>query len=656
MIDFQGVSKSYGEQAVLRDVDFRINTGCRAGIVGPNGAGKTTIFSLIAGELTPDSGDIAIPSDSRLGYVRQQLRPDQVAMSLLEYAESGQPELPRIHREIEALEADLSGLEGERRKQALKAMGSLQTEFEALGGYTIRTRASAALGGLGFAERDFDRPFCDFSGGWQMRAELARVLAPEPDLLLLDEPSNYLDIPAVEWLQRFLRDFKGTLALISHDRYLLNSLTSVTLELAGAEITTYPGNYDYYVVERQRSSERFVAARKAQAGKREQAQRFIDRYRADKKRASLVQSKIKMLERMEDITLPTDAVSPGRIRLPAPVRAGQEVMRLEDVGVTYDDRHWVLRHVDLSVQRGDKIALIGLNGMGKTTLLRAMAGSLTPREGKRVTGHKVAVGYQSQEFAETMNPSVSVFDTVRSITAKLSDQEVRTLLGGMGFPGDAIDKKVEILSGGEKVRLAFARLLADPPNFLLLDEPTTHLDIHARETLERALSDFAGTICLVSHDVEFVRNVADLTIAMTPPGITPYCGDYDYYKEKSAELTGGRPAAHTAPQSADRRQGRRERAERVQEFSRRRRSLKRNLNKTERRIEQLESQRDRLLAEMEAPQPGTDTTGTTPHGAEWYARRHRGLAEAQQKLDDMTRQWEAFAIEMDELEQEFRSE
>lgn len=648
MIDFLAVSKNFGGQDVLRQASLRIHPGERVGVVGPNGAGKTTIFSLITGDMTPDSGTVALPKNARLGYLRQQLRLEDAVRTLIEHAEQGIPEVLAIHDRIVVIESGLRHTTvPEERSRLLRELGDLQTQYEHLHGYDIQARAKAVLGGLGFSSDGFERPLREFSGGWQMRAELARVLVPKPHILLLDEPSNYLDIPAVEWLQRHLRDFPGTLVMISHDRYLLNTLTNVTVEVSGGRVTRYAGNYDSYVEQREVRIEREDAAWKNQERKREQVERFIERFRAKNTKSSQVQSRIKMLDKLDAIDVTQRPMTRGAIRLKPPPHAGQEILRLEDAGITYDGQRWVLRNIDLRIERGDKLALVGLNGLGKTTLLRAMGGALPLSEGRRIVGHKVQLGYQSQDFGETMDPRMSVFDTVRSKTAVMSDQEVRTLLGGFGFPGDCIEKRVDVLSGGEKVRLAFAKLFASPPNFLLLDEPTTHLDIAAREMLEDALRDYQGTVCLVSHDITFVTRVAAGIIAMAPPGIARYQGGYEYYRQKMVEeeaaAAAGGGAAGSRP-SSERKLAKRERAEYIQQYSRLRQQARNRLRHAERVVEKLETEQKTLVTQLEAD-------GKPPPN---YSAINRRLSEIQDDLQGATAEWEAAAMEAENVEKEYR--
>lgn len=642
MIEFRTISKHYGPQDVLRDASFHIADGERVGIVGPNGAGKSTVFALLCGEISPDKGTVDVPKQSRIAHLRQEFQPEEKDTALLDYAESGRMDVRDILHRIRRLENAIHQVDGAERDHHLAELGELQSAFEHLGGYTLKAGAESALCGLGFDPQALSNPLSTFSGGWQMRAELARVLVSDPDILLLDEPTNYLDIPAIEWLQKYLREFAGTLALISHDRYLLNSLTSVTIEIANAQATRYAGNYDRYETERELRREHRLAAFRNQERKREQAQRFIDRFRAKNTKASLVQSKIKMLERMEEIAVPLRVLSPGRIRLREPTRSGQEVARLETVGVTYDRERWVLRDIDFSIPRGEKTALVGLNGTGKTTLLRVLAGRLPPSEGKRVLGHKVVVGYQSQEFMETMDPAQTVFETVKRVGKDATEQEVRTLLGGFGFSGDTVEKRVRVLSGGEKVRLAFASLLVNPPNFLVLDEPTTHLDVAAREALEVALKDFRGTVCMVSHDIEFVRHVADSIVAMTPPGIRRYAGGYDYYCERRDVETRGRDSAaeaRSATRVSDRKAARRERAEWVRRRARDRRKLKHDVHEAEQRILKLEEEQAELTEVLSGKADTVD-----------FAKVNRRLSEIQKEMDRAVRRWEISASALEAFE------
>jgi ATP-binding cassette subfamily F protein 3 len=646
MIDFQNVSKRFGTQDVLIEASFRINPGEHVGIVGPNGSGKSTVAGLIAREISPDGGSITLPNDTSIGYLHQQIAEEHSSTPLLEFSEGGVPALQQLEHKMREIEDQLAS-EPNNKEQAilLEQLGELQTTFEHEHGYDIRHMAEAALTGLGFRESDFQRPIGEFSGGWQMRAGLTRALVANPDILLLDEPSNYLDLPAVEWLQRYLRGFKGTLLLISHDRYLLNTLTQVTIEVANGFAERYAGNYDQYMSDREKRYESRIAAQKNQERKREKAERFVERFRYQATKASQVKSRVKMLERMDSVDVPLRIVSRGTIRIPTPARCGLEVARLDDVGLTYDGDTWVLRNVNLRIERGEKIALVGHNGMGKTTLLRLLSGKLAPSSGKRVVGHNVVQGYQSQEFTDTMNPTQTVFETVKSIASDMREQTVRGLLGGFGFSGDAVEKQVSVLSGGEKVRLAFARLLVKPPNFLLLDEPTTHLDVAARETLEEALQQYTGTLCFVSHDVAFVEAVATSVIVMRPPGIQRFNGDYAYYRDKEASnsIAGGaapssRNVASSSDKPLDKKALRKQRAEARKAVAGERRELQKIARRAEQQLETFETEQAKLLEQMASPSDNFD-----------FEDAGRRLKVIQSEMAEYTRRWEEASEQLEAL-------
>jgi ATP-binding cassette subfamily F protein 3 len=631
MIEFQNVTKRYGAQDVLVDVDLHIGAGERVGIVGPNGSGKSTLFALMDGTATADKGEVVLPRRHRLGHVHQLLAAHEKGVSLLSYTERSIPALQEIKTQMESLETEIAVAAEESQGGALlERLGGLQAEFEHLGGYEMHTRAKVTLSGLGFAEESFHRPFAELSGGWQMRAELARTLIGQPDTLLLDEPSNYLDLPAVEWMRRYLRGYSGTLLLISHDRVLLESLTDITLEVRHGTVTRYPGGFSRYLRDRASRRALLEAAYKSQSRKRAQMERFVERFRSKNTKATQVQSRIKMMEKMDWVELPPDDSTVPRIRIAKPPHCGTEVLRLDHVGHTYDGENWILRGVDLSVLRGEKVALVGYNGMGKTTLLRILSGHLKPAEGQHVLGHQVVVGYQSQDFAETMPPDQSAFGIVKSADSDATDKEVRSLLGAFGFSGDSAMKPCAVLSGGERIRLAFARIFIRPPNCLILDEPTTHVDLEGRQALEIALNAYEGTICLVSHDIAFVRNVATQVIAMTPPGITRYVGDYDYYCEKrqGEPIASGSPAAAPA-RPVDRKALRKERATQRKGDRERHLAIKRRIRTAEGRIETLEAEQAELLEKL-----GVE-------GEIDYANLNRRLQEIQAELTIETADWES---------------
>ena len=647
MIQFSNINKAFGRQQVLTDVTVTIHPGERVGLVGPNGAGKSTLFEILTGNVSPDKGEATYPESMRLAYVHQQIHGIASGASLLEYVENAMPELKELHERIERCEAAIPTANESDRQRMLDRLGEMQSEYEHKGGYELKNRAETILSGLGFETRRFGDPFDSFSGGWKIRAELARNLVAQPDILLLDEPTNYLDVPAVEWLQAFLKSFKGTLLLISHDRYLLDQLTSVTLELMGGHLTRYNGNYAKYLVEREQRHEQLIAQQRNIDRKREQLERFVDRFKYKATKAAQAQSRQKMLDKLDDVEIPQVYVKAPKIVLPPAPRSGQEVVRIEDATFSYDGVTNVIDHLDMRIERGDKAAFVGLNGMGKTTLLRIMAGRLKLTGGKIFIGHGVVMGYQSQDYMETMDPSLSVFDTVRAASADRSDGELRNMLGGFGFAGDNIDKRVQVLSGGEKLRLALAKLLLRPNNFLLLDEPTTHLDIYAREALEEALRNYNGTLCLVSHDITFVRNLATTIFAMSPHKVTRYFGNYDYYREKLAQEQAAnalQPIKATSNPSAQqpptkgRKDRKREEARIRDSFSAERRKWEKRVEEDEALIARKEAELSDVFNQLSSNNPKTD-----------YATLNRRVPVLQREIEEATSLWEKASYSLEDV-------
>ena len=667
MIQFVQVSKAFGKQQIISGATFTINDGERVGVVGPNGAGKSTMFEMLSGNLSPDKGEISVPRAQRLGLIRQQMYLLEQETPLLDYTENAVPELEAMHQEMQALEHQLDSVPDDQRGRLIRRLGELQTQFEHDGGYELKTRAETTLSGLGFDARQFDRPLSTLSGGWKIRAELARVLVSRPDILLLDEPTNYLDVPAVEWLKDFLRTFPGTMMLVSHDRYLLNSLTNVTLEVMGGMVTRYQGNYQKYVTDREARHDLLIAQKKNLDRKREQLERFVDRFKYKATKAAQAQSRQKQLDKLEDIEVPQIVIKRPRITLPEPPRSGQNVVTVEDAAFSYDGRRNIFEHLDLRLERGDTAAFVGLNGMGETTLPRLVSGRLPPTAGTATVGPGGVFGYQSQDFTETMDPDRTIFETVRAASADRTEGELRNLLGGFGFQGEAIDKYVRVLSGGEKVRLALARLLLRPNNFLILDEPTTHLDIYAREALEDALRRYTGTLCLVSHDITFVRNLATTIFEMTPGKVTRFFGNYDYYRAKLAEAEAARQAADgagasldsrapsmgrqpgsaerpaqaattrpTGESAADKAARKREEAAIRNEFSKPRKALEAKIEAAETRSAKLEAEQAAIYDDMAAAKPGTD-----------FQTLNKRLAEIKKELENAAWDWEDASVRLE---------
>ena len=606
--------------------------------------------------MASDSGELVIEGSPRIGWTRQNPEPDSDGETLLEYSLRGIPGLAEMEAEMQELESDLADPAKMRR------YGELQAQFEHLGGYDIETRVKIALGGLGFSTDEFDKPFKSFSGGWRMRAELSRVLASNPDLLLLDEPSNYLDLPAVEWLQKFLKAYEGTLMLISHDRYLLRTLTGIIVEVDAGTATRYEGGLDWYLNEREVRYEHLKAAKENQDRHREQLQRFVDRFRAQATKAAQAQSRQKIIDKLDEerIVLPKRYTQSGRLRLAEPPPSGVEMFRCEDLGFSYDGVKNVFEGLSFQITRGDKVALIGYNGLGKTTLMRIIAGTRSPTSGKAVLGHNVVPGYLSQEFAETIPPDVSVYRNAKNAWDAAGggpEKSFRNQLGAFGFDENDIEKPAGVLSGGEKIRLAFLRLFISAPNFLLLDEPTTHLDLDGRRLLQDAIVKYTGTVLLVSHDIDFVRATATSILEITREGIRQYPGGYDYYCEKKAQMAGagergagnGETAAGCRPaNSADASSGaaalsrkdiRKQRADARAKVAPKMRELKKRVETAERKLEELQKALDEASAELFNPTPSTD-----------FAECNRKVRVIQAEIDRYTADWESASLELEELQ------
>ncbi len=637
MLTISQVTKSFAGRTLFEEASLQVNRGDRVGLVGPNGAGKSTLFSLILGEASPDSGRVALEKAATIGFLPQENAPAGEE-TVLEMACAISAELTKAQRTLKTTPED-----SEEHHNALHA-------FDEQGGWQIEPKAKRILSGLAFRETDFERPARTLSGGWVMRAHLARLLVQEADLLLLDEPTNHLDLESLVWFQEYLTTYPGAILMISHDREFLNQLAGSIVEIAHRRLHRYRGNWDTYVEQKAAREEQQLAAYKNQQREIASLQAFADRFRAKASKASQAQSKLKQIERMEKIEAPVAREKTVHFRFPQPLRSGHRVITLKEVDHAYGDLV-VYRGLNFEAERGQRTVLVGPNGSGKSTLLKLLAGVLEVQAGTRDLGHNAKVGYFSQYRVDMLNPQMTVLETARDMPNPVSEQTARTVLGSFLFRGDDVFKTTAVLSGGEKTRLALVKLLLDPPNLLLMDEPTTHLDVGSIDALVGALAQYEGTLIFISHDVYFIRTVAKTVLHINVGQLTPYAGDYDYYLGKSratsarAALTSdgnfasARPLeqmqTHAAPGLRETRDLRRAAAEERKAEAKRLRDQQKRVRDLEMQILTLEARQKELTAELEKPET-YDVGGPA-------MQFNRELAAVSEELARLNAQWESLA-------------
>jgi len=675
MIALTNITKEYPGKVLFKDASLRIGDHERVAIVGPNGAGKSTLMKIITGEIESDSGEIAQSRANTVGYLPQ----DGVVHSgrtLFDEASTAFDDIIALHDRIDQLSEEISRLSAnantvdanstdanpanadtaeanaarDAMQKKIEELGEIQHALEHREGWNIQTRVAQVLSGLGFHEKDFRRPTEEFSGGWQMRIALAKLLLREPTILLLDEPTNHLDLDALQWLEEYLQNYEYSIVLISHDRRFLDNMVQRTVEVSGGSMTEYAGNYSYFIEQKALRMEQLRAAQANQQQQIKQTRQFIDRFRYKATKARQVQSRVKMLEKMELIEI-EDEEGGISFDFPEPPPPGRILMELKDLDKSFGDLS-LFRGLDFTIERGDRIAFLGVNGTGKSTLARIIAGIEPYQDGERTPGHNVSIGYFAQNQAEELDPSKTVFQTLDDIAVGEIRKRLRTLLGCFMFSGDDVDKRVSVLSGGEKSRLALAKMLLTPSNLLILDEPTNHLDMRSKTVLQDALSRYEGSFVIVSHDRDFLEPLLNKCVDFKDGQVRETLGTVsDYLRKRAGEEDGQERrgvAGQTLPRKEAQHSGRdrkREEAENRQARYKRLKPLKNKIERLEKEIEALEENKsgiERALAD--------EATYRDEEKARDLTWRYK---EAGETLARAYEEWEKLQIEMDAIDKEF---
>lgn len=647
MIDIRNLSVQFTGENLFEDVNFRIHRNDKIALVGSNGKGKSTLLKLLIDIEKPESGVIVKQKGIRIGYLPQDLIAFK-GRSLFDEVKSSMLEIQvLIERENEILhQLNSTSIEQDDRHELLNLLGDLHHRKDELDFYSTESRIEKVLIGLGFKEKDFFRKTEEFSGGWQMRIQLAKILLANNDLLLLDEPTNHLDIDTLEWLVKFLQNFSGALIIVSHDRYFINSITNKTLEIFNNKVDFFPGNYDHYLKFKTERDSQLVELQKNREKKVKEIERFIERFRYKNTKAKQVQSRIKMLEKMDSVEL-IEQEKKIELHFPEPPRSGVVPVELKNISKSYEELE-VLKDVNLSIERGEKIAIVGVNGAGKTTLAKIIGSKILPTKGHLVHGGNTIVSYYEQEVADSLNPEHDLIDALEEVNEELSPGQLRKILGTFLFSGDDVFKKIKVLSGGEKSRIALARLLLTKSNFIILDEPTNHLDYSSKEILQKALIKFSGTMIIVSHDIDFLKPVITKVYEIRNHNVNIYYGGMEYYLAKRNEMYQKEVDSdeESSFEKINRKDQKRIDAELRQQKFILTKDLKKELDVCEREIKTLEEMKTNLENELADPAVFSNPSSARDKNIEYEKIKNL--------LEDEYNQWTELSNKLEGIEQNFK--
>jgi len=651
LLALEQITLNLGDRVLLDGISAIINPGERIGLVGPNGAGKSTLLKIIMGLQESDGGQISMAGSESLGYLPQDGVDPDFSLTVIEEVETAFSELFELEMKVKSIQEKLASIDhdSEEYQKLLDQYGVLQTQLETSGLYALRSEIEKVLMGLGFSEADFERSTTEFSGGWLMRIALAKLLLRKPTYLLLDEPTNHLDIESLQWIESFLKNYEGAVVVVSHDRAFLDMLTNRTLAIRRGSMSDYSGNYSFYERKWEEERELLISAQKNQEKSLKETERFIERFRYKATKARQVQSRVKQLEKIDRIEI-DDELASVSFRFPTPERSGQVVMNLDRVTKRYGD-NTVFEGLDFEIERGDKFAVVGPNGAGKSTLIRILSGNEPIQGGVRKVGHKVTYSYFAQHQAEELDEKKDPLSVMLEAGSGEKESRLRSILGCFLFTGDDVFKKVKVLSGGEKSRLALAKMLLSPANFLIFDEPTNHLDMSSKNILQQALQQYEGTCMIVSHDRAFVDSIVNKVLEIQPGKIRTFLGNVSYYLDKKREEAAAfederRASLEERDESTplSRKEQRRLEAERRNELNKRVRPIKKKLEAVERDIEKSELRK----SEIEELMAQTDFYEDNDRVKEITLE----YEELKKSLTDLMYKWEDYSMRIEAAESE----